>query len=55
MSEVHMCGEFDCPCPTTAEFEAIMRRLNAEHHRQAWLIVEQLAGHVLDREPEEQG
>ena len=50
-SPVRMCGSFDCDCPTTAEFEEIMERLDAEHHRQARLIVEQLAGSVLGGPP----
>ena len=51
---VRMCGSFDCDCPTTAEFQDIMERLDAEHHCQARLIVEQLAGRVLDRPLEEE-
>jgi len=44
---VHMCGEFDCDCPTTEEFEDVLRRLEREHHENARLIVAQLTNAAL--------
>jgi L-lactate utilization protein LutB len=39
---VHMCGGCDCDCPTTEEFQEVLRRLEREHQEHARLIVAQL-------------
>ena len=45
--EVHMCGSFDCNCPTTGEFARFMWHLQQYHNEKARLMVEQLLGAVL--------
>lgn len=47
LKEVHMCGEFDCGCPTTAEFARIIQQLQRHHEEQAALIVQQLLDPAL--------
>jgi hypothetical protein len=46
-TEVHMCGSFDCDCPTRAEFGVMAASLQAHHEEQAGLIVRQLINAAL--------
>jgi hypothetical protein len=50
---VHMCGEFECGCPTTAKFEEIMALLEKQHRQSAMLIVQQLLHAALPAHQEE--